>query len=334
MKKNNIFKSISLLLMVLLLTTGCGKEIEVKNGSKVAVSTNKEKITATEYYEKIKENNIQILVEMIDKSFLDGKYKDLKKEEDEEVKKQIDQIKSYYGSNEETFKNVIRSYFGVETEEELEEKLRLEFKRTKAVDEYIMDELKDSEIEKYYEDEITGEIKASHILISVESKESATEDEKKEAEKKALEKAEEIIKKLNDGEKFATLAKNESSDKSNASNGGDLGYFELSDMEDEFADALKDLKTNEYTKSPVKTKHGYHIILKTGEKEKPKLKDVKDEIKETLKDKKLEEDSTLYYETLIKVREKNKISWNDTTLEKAYKDYTKDIIESAKSQNQ
>ena len=47
-----------------------GKDIEVKNGSKVAVSVKKDKYTATEYYERIKEDNISTLVDMIDKDLL------------------------------------------------------------------------------------------------------------------------------------------------------------------------------------------------------------------------------------------------------------------------
>ena len=42
-------------------------------------------------------------------------------------------------------------------------------------------------------------------------------------------------------------------------------------MEEAFANACRDLKKNEYTKKPVKTSYGYHIILKKAEKEKPKL---------------------------------------------------------------
>ena len=73
----------------------------------------------------------------------------------------------------------------------------------------------------------------------------------------------------------ADLAKKYSKDEASASNGGDLGYFDLNEMVDEFSDAVKELKVDEYTKEPVKSSFGYHIILKTGEKEKPKLKDVK-----------------------------------------------------------
>ena len=58
MKKKKIIMSLATLLLVTTITTGCGKSVEVKNGAKVAVSTSDEKITATEYYNKIKKTNI------------------------------------------------------------------------------------------------------------------------------------------------------------------------------------------------------------------------------------------------------------------------------------
>ena len=331
MKKNNIVKITSAILVVMLLATGCGKKIEVKNGSKVAVSVKGEKFTATEYYEKIKEDNISKLIDMIDHSFLDKDYKTTS-EETEEINKQIDQIKSSYGSNEDTYKAVLSQYFGVKDENELREKLSLEYKRNKAIEDYVKDNLKDDEIKKYYNEKVFGEVKASHILIPVDVKDDATDEEKNKADEKAKKEAEKVIKELNDGKKFADLAKKYSKDESNASNGGDLGYFNLDEMVTEFSDAVKKLKVDEYTKEPVKTEFGYHIILKTGEKEKKKLKEVKDDIKEKLMKEKLNNDKTLYYHTLIAIREKKKISWNDDGLKKAYDNYMNDLIDKA-SQN-
>lgn len=328
MKKKNLITALSLLLVVVLIT-GCGKDIEVKNGSKVAVSTKNGKFTATEYYERIKEDNISMLIDMIDKDLLSKKYKSDDKEK-EEIDKQIEQIKSYYGANETLYKNTIKQYFGVDSEDELREKLSLEYKRKVAVEDYIEKNLKDSEIKKYYDEEIFGQIKASHILISVDVKDNATDEEKAKAEEKAKKTAEKIIKELNEGKKFSSLAKKYSNDNSNASKGGDLGYFELNDMVSEFSDAVKNLNKNEYTKEPVKTEYGYHIILKTGEKEKPKLKEVKKEIKEKLREQKLNDDQSIYYEALRSIREENKIKWNDDQLKKAYNKYMDDLIENSK----
>jgi len=328
MKRKKFIGLITILSITLL--TGCGKEIEVKNGSKVAVSLGKNKFTATEYYEKIKEDNISTLIDMIDHSLLDNKYKTDSKET-ESIDKQINQIKSYYGQDESTYKSVLQQYFGVDTEEDLRDKLSLEYKRNLAVEDYVKKNIKNDEIKKYYNENTTGEMSASHILISIDTKEDATEDEKNEADKKAKETAEKVIKELDNGKKFASLAKKYSTDKSTATNGGNLGYFELDSMTEEFAKAVKELKVDEYTKEPIKTEYGYHIILKTGEKEKPKLSKVKDDIKEKIKDEKLKNDNTLYYESLKALREDKKISWNDDTLKNAYNDYMTKLIDNAKS---
>ncbi len=333
MKTKKRITCICAVLALSLLATGCGKEIEVKNGSKVAVSVTGEKITATEYYEKIKEDNISKLVDMIDTGMLAKKYKETD-EENDYVNKQIEQIKSYYGSNEETYLSVIKSYFGASSEEDLKVKLRLDYKRNKAIEDYITSHLTDKEINDYYKDSITGEIKASHILITADVKSDANEEEKAKAEQAALKKAQNIIKKLDKGEDFAKLAKSNSKDEGSATNGGDLGYFQPNTMVEEFKDAVIKLEVNKYTKEPVKTQFGYHIILKTGEKEKPELKEVKDTIKETLKNQKLNSDPALRYKTLISVREENKISWNDDTLKKAYDDYMNRLIENSQQTTQ
>lgn len=329
MKKSKIIMGLSAFLVVSLITTGCGKEIDVKNGSKVAVSVKQDKFTATEYYEKIKEENISTLIDMIDHQLFDKKYK-TDDEETSQIDSQIEQIKSYYGEDEDTYNAVIKQYFGVKDEKELREKLSLEYKRNKAVEEYVKKNLKDDEIKKYYEENVFGQLKASHILITVDVKDDASDEEKETADKKALETAKKVIKELNSGKSFKKLAKKYSQDKANATNGGDLGYFSPSDMVEEFSNAVKDLKNNEYTKEPVKTQYGYHIILRTGEKDKPSLKDSKEDIKEKLKTQKLNDNKSLYYEALISIREDNKIKWNDDKLKDAYNKYMQELIDSTK----
>ena len=104
-------------------------------------------------------------------------------------------------------------------------------------------------------------------------------------------------------------------------------------MVEEFSKATKDLKVNEYTKEPVETEFGYHIILKTGQKDKPKLKKVKSDIKEKIREEKMSNDSGLFYESLLEIRKENKIKWNDDKLKKAYNNYMNDLIENARKQN-
>ena len=333
MKNKKWFLALAALLVITTLTTGCGQKAELKDGSQVAVKLDGIKITADEYYEEIKGINIATLVDMIDHQLFDKKYGKTK-EEDEQVKEQLKSLKDQYGEDEDTYTAVLRQYFGVQTEKELEDMLRLEFRRNAAINDFIEKNIKDKEIEKYYEKEVYGEFKASHILITPSVSEDASTDEKKTAEEEALKEAKKIIKELKNGKKFADLAKKYSKDEASASNGGDLGYFDLNEMVDEFSDAVKELKVDEYTKEPVKSSFGYHIILKTGEKEKPKLKDVKDKILETLREEKLNEDPALYYQTLVDIRKDKKIEFKDDKIKKQYNELMDQLVESAKQQNQ
>ncbi|WP_297688829.1 peptidylprolyl isomerase [uncultured Anaerococcus sp.] len=125
----------------------------------------------------------------------------------------------------------------------------------------------DDEIKKYYEDNKDQFAKrdAAHILVA---------DEKT---------AKEIKDKLNNGEDFAELAKEYSTDTANAAKGGELGTFSKGQMVKEFEDAVFALKEGEISE-PVKTQFGYHIIKLN--KIADSLEDNKDAIKKTLEDKK------------------------------------------------
>jgi peptidyl-prolyl cis-trans isomerase C len=71
--------------------------------------------------------------------------------------------------------------------------------------------------------------------------------------------AEKIVQRLGRGEKFEDLAKVESMDPSKG-NGGDLSWIRPESVPPEFMKALESLKPGEYTKTPVQTSFGWHII--------------------------------------------------------------------------
>ncbi len=75
-----------------------------------------------------------------------------------------------------------------------------------------------------------------------------------------------ILDELKDGSDFALLAQNISEDGS-AQNGGDLGWFGKGAMVQEFEEAAFALADSGDLSEPVKTQFGWHIILKTGERE-------------------------------------------------------------------
>jgi len=69
-----------------------------------------------------------------------------------------------------------------------------------------------------------------------------------------------VMNKLNNGESFENLAK-DFSECETANKGGSLGRFKSGTMVPEFEKALYSMKVGEI-KSHIKTKHGYHIILR------------------------------------------------------------------------
>jgi peptidyl-prolyl cis-trans isomerase C len=105
--------------------------------------------------------------------------------------------------------------------------------------------ISDAEIKAEYDKQIGGtgtEYKASHILVK-------TEDEAKK-----------LIAELDKGGKFAKLANKHSLDAKESQNGGDLGWFNPGQMVAPFSEAAAKLEKGKYTKVPVKTQFGWHII--------------------------------------------------------------------------
>lgn len=90
--------------------------------------------------------------------------------------------------------------------------------------------------------EPVDEISARHILLADEDAAKA------------------VIEELDGGGDFAGLAKKRSTGPS-GSNGGDLGYFTKEQMVAPFAEAAFALAPGEYTKLPVKTQFGWHVIM-------------------------------------------------------------------------
>lgn len=328
MNRKKILIYLTIVVAVSLSLTGCGKKAELKVGKQTAVAIKGSKITANNLYEELKKDSIETLINMVDHKLFDKKYPTDDSEE-KSINDQINQIKSYYG--EDNYSSAIKTYFGADSEKELKDTLSLEYKRGLAVDDYLQDNIKDDEIEKYYNNNIFGDVKASHILISVETTDDMSDEEKDKAKEKALNKAKEVIKQLDEGKSFASLVKKYSDDDATKDKKGDLGYFNSDDMDPNFWDAALNLKKDTYTKEPVESAYGYHIILKTGEKKKKTLNSVKDEIKKTLAQEKLTNDQSIYYESLIAIREKNKITFGDSELEKLYKDYMEKLIDNTKN---
>ena len=123
----------------------------------------------------------------------------------------------------------------------------------------------EEEIKAYYDEHrnefTTPEmVKARHILVKVDP--SASEEEKKQA----YQKAEDILKQVQDGKDFAELATELSDDSHTQSKGGDLGFFSRGKIVKPFEDVAFAMKPGE-TSGIVETQFGYHIIRVEDRKE-------------------------------------------------------------------
>lgn len=306
------------LLLTTLIVTGCGKIPELKDGKQVVSEIGETTISADDLYKELKGRYARdVLIEMIDDIILNEKYKT-----DEDINKYVDsQVEYVKKQTGDQFIEAITYYYGVNTEEKFRNFLIIEAKRTLAVEDYVKTLITDKEIKKYYNDEVVGDIRASHILIKPKVTDEMSEEEKEEKENEALELAKEIIKKLDSGADFAELAKEYSDDEGNASKGGDLNFFNKGKMEEHFEKAAYELEVNKYTTTPIKTIFGYHIILKTDEKEKPELDLIKTNIIDELSKKKLEDNPELGVEALIKLRKDSNFKIYDNEIEKSYNKY-------------
>lgn len=123
----------------------------------------------------------------------------------------------------------------------------------------------DEALGKAYEERFGGakrtEYKARHILV-------ATEED-----------ARALIKEIDGGADFAELAKTKSLGPTGKT-GGDLGWFDATQMVPPFTAAVANLKPGEHSKEPVQTQFGWHVILleETREAPPPALDDVRDEL--------------------------------------------------------
>ena len=132
----------------------------------------------------------------------------------------------------------------------------------RAINERITDAAVQKRYEAYLKEHKPEEqVRARHILV------------------RTKEEAEAIIKEIEKGGDFAEIAKAKSIDPARAQ-GGDLGFFGRADMVPEFAEAAFALTPGGYTKQPVKTQFGWHVIKVEEKRTKPApaLAEVREEL--------------------------------------------------------
>lgn len=284
----------------------------LKDGTQPVAEIDGYTVTANDLYEDMKDvYSISSLLDKIDNKILEENYPETD-EMNDELKQQAE---SYYSAYEQYYKmdkETFLSNNGFGSEKAFLEYLRLQYRRNKYAEDYIKTLISDKEVEKYYEDKVYGDINTKHILVKVDS--SASDEDKKKAE----DLAKEIISKLNNGKSFDDV-KEEYKDQITYE---ELGYKSYNaNLESAYMEAMQKLENNSYSKEPVKTSYGYHVIYRIDQKEKPALEDVKEEIIDSLVSEKKSEDKNISYVALDKMREESGLKFSDTVLEKKYNTY-------------
>lgn len=134
----------------------------------------------------------------------------------------------------------------------------------------------ETELQRIYDENLPRlsgqQYKARHILLPTK------------------EEADRVIAQLRDGREFVALAQ-EHADGPTGPNGGALDWFTADSMPKPFADAVTGLTVGSYTREPVQTDFGFHVILleDTRKQEPPAFADIRSQLVEAAQRKQLED---------------------------------------------
>lgn len=265
-----------------LLVTGCGELLDpaaaVVNGQKITVdeiSADLERFEASPEFERLaQQGDSQALKRQVEQQILSQEIRRAvllpKAEEfgievtEEDVAERMEEIKADFpseGAFEEALKEqglTLDQLTELVEDNLLEERLREEVTKDTGPSE--------EELTAYYEENAADftETAAQHILVDDKALAARIAEQLDAARDDSLE------------ELFARLAKKHSTDQSNASSGGDLGYFKPGDFVPEFEKAADALELGEVS-GPVKTEFGFHVIWVTDRRVAP-FEDVQEQI--------------------------------------------------------
>ena len=174
-----------------------------------------------------------------------------------------------------------------------------------VIEKEISPKVTDEDLKARYDKEIGArppveEVHARHILVKTE------------------EEAKDVIKKLEEGGDFEAIAKEKSDDPGSGANGGDLGFFSKGHMVPEFEAAAFALEPGSYTKTPVKSEFGFHVIKVEEKRTQPPVPfdQVKDQIRQLVF-------RDLYFATVKDLRAGAQVEIKDEALKKGVEEIEK-----------
>lgn len=288
MKKKFKIVLLALTILTMIFAVSC------KKADESAVATvNGKAISEKEFTENYKVYELmykqQLGEEALKKTDKDGvSFKDKLKENileklivDELINQEIDNKKIAITDEElnNLYEQTIKNMGGQEQYEEflkqqnitddfIKDSNKKDYKQQKLEEAFYKDnKVTEEEIKDFYDANKERLIKYSLSQIMADNEEDAKK----------------LYDKLEAGEDFAELAKNESSDTYSAANGGNMGEVQASTMPKEFLNAVSATEIGSYSKV-FKSDMGYHIVKVDDKKD--QLEDLRTEIEQTLKSQK------------------------------------------------
>lgn len=245
-------KTMALVFISTLLVLGACNTSQAE--SEVIAETNAGTITKDEFYQELKDRyGDVVLEEMITFDVLKENYT----VDEEEIDREVDTAKEQLGDQFDMF----LEHQGMKDEDAMRQMIHLSLLQEAVASEEI--EITEAQLREAYERQVY-EIDAQHILVEEEQT------------------AWEVKEKIDAGEDFDELARDYSTDLSNADDGGWLGYFSAGTMVAEFEDAAFTMEIGDIS-DPVETSYGYHIIKVNDKREKEESIGEFEEVKDDLR---------------------------------------------------
>lgn len=200
------------------------------------------------YNELLKSGGEKTLQQMIEKELINQQaVKKNIKVTDQDIQKQIDQIKKNF-PDDSAFNQALQSQ-GM-TLSDLKDQIAMNVKITKLVEPTL--KITDAQLQKFFNQNKSHYGTPEQFRLS----------DIRVADKKT---AENIRAMVQGGNDFATLAKNQSTDTTSSTKGGDLGYLTAKAMDPAVASAVAKQKVG-YLSDVIQTQKGYEIVKVTGHK--------------------------------------------------------------------
>lgn len=288
---------------------------KLKYGDETIATVNDKNISTQTIYNKAKTAyGLNYIISEADKIILDEMY-ELTEKEEKEVKEEAKYYIDYYKEMGYTEEEFLRGN-GFTTYEEFEADIRSSKKSNKYLYDFLEAKLEKDAVKKYY-DENKDSIEtydSEHILVKITD--TVTDEQ-------ALALANEIIGKLNEGKTFDEVVE-EYKDKITHE---ELGYQgKTASLEQTYIDEIVALEDGAYSKTPVKTSYGYHIVHKIATST---FEELRGTIIETLSEDLIKSDSNLTYKAFVELRKDKNLTIYDEDLNKQYEQYCEKLYGTA-----